>query len=84
IREIKALVEAPQAVGIQVSPFILKVVNAAYYLFPNVSLFDIKTQAAHGIHVSASYLFWVIAYGIGYIIITILLAGFLFRRREFP
>lgn len=84
IREVKALVEAPQAVGIQVSPVTLKVVKAAYYLFPNISLFDIKIQAAHGINLSASYLFWVITYGIGYIIITILLASFLFRRREFP
>lgn len=84
ISDVKALVEAPQVVGIQVSPLTVKVVQIAYYIFPNLSLFDIKTQAAHGLAVSPSYIFWVVSYGFIYTCIAIILAAIIFRRREFP
>jgi ABC-type transport system involved in multi-copper enzyme maturation permease subunit len=64
--EVKALVEAPQAVGIHVSPVTVKIVQVAFYLFPNLSLFDIKVQAAHGLSLTSSYIFWVIIYGLVY------------------
>jgi len=84
ISDVKALVEAPQAVGIQVSPVTVKVVQFAYYIFPNLSLFDIKTQAAHGLAISPSYIFWTVSYGLVYTCIAIVIAAIIFRRREFP
>ncbi|OGQ29754.1 MAG: hypothetical protein A3D29_02655 [Deltaproteobacteria bacterium RIFCSPHIGHO2_02_FULL_42_44] len=84
IMDVKALVEAPQAVGIQVSPVTVKVVQAAYYIFPNLSIFDIKLQAAHGLPISLSYIFWAVSYGAVYTCLTIILASIIFRRREFP
>src|SRR3989338_885626 len=74
----------PQAVGIQVSPVTVKVVQAAYYIFPNLSIFDIKLQAAHGLPISLSYIFWAVSYGAVYTCLTIILASIIFRRREFP
>jgi len=82
--EVKSLVEAPQAVGIHVSPVMLKIVQVAYYLFPNLSLFDIKTQAAHGIGLPPSYVFWVVIYGFVYTSLSVAFAALIFRRREFP
>lgn len=84
ISDVKALVEAPQAVGIQVSPITVKVVQIAYYIFPNLSIFDIKLQAAHGLPISLSYVFWAVSYGVVYTCLTIILASIIFRRREFP
>lgn len=84
LSEVKNLVEAPQAVGIHVSPITLKIVQVAYYLFPNLSLFDIKTQAAHGLAVTPEYVFWVVLYGVVYIILAITFAAHIFKRREFP
>lgn len=84
LTEVKALVENPGAVGITVSPITVDAVKVAYYFFPNLSLFNIKIQAAHGLPVSSSFIFWTVAYGLVYICIIITLAALIFRRREFP
>lgn len=84
INDVKALVEAPQQVGIQVAPFTVKLVQGAYYLFPNLSLFDIKTQAAHGLTVPLATIGWTVTYGLGYTAIAMLLATLIFSKREFP
>jgi len=59
-------------------------VKAAYYLFPNLSLFDIKLQAAHALTVTASFVMWTTVYGIVYIALSITLAALIFRKKEFP
>lgn len=84
LNDVKALVEAPLAAGITVSPITVKVVQAAYYIFPNLSFFDIKIQAAHGLTVPASYLIGVAVYGVLYIAIVLTLACLIFRKKEFP
>lgn len=82
--DMKAIVESPHSAGIQVSPITVKVVQIAYYVFPNLSLFDIKTQAAHGLSVSFSFIFWTVSYGLIYTCISITLATLFFRKKEFP
>jgi ABC-type transport system involved in multi-copper enzyme maturation permease subunit len=84
LSDVKALVEAPQAAGISVSPLTVKVVQAAYYIFPNLSLFDIKTQAAHGLAIPLPYICWTFFYGIVYTCLIIVFAAFLFTKKEFP
>jgi ABC-type transport system involved in multi-copper enzyme maturation permease subunit len=81
--EVKALLEIPHDIGDRSSPIILYGVKVAYYVFPNLSLFDIKTQAAHGLAISASYVFWTFSYGVAYCLIILLLASFIFNKREF-
>jgi Cu-processing system permease protein len=84
INDVKALVEAPQIAGIEASPVIVKLVQAAYYLFPNLSFFDIKLQAAHGLSLSGAYIFWTSTYGVVYTTLVISLAALIFRKKEFP
>lgn len=84
LNDVMALVEAPHTVGIMVSPITVKVVRAAYYLFPNLSFFDIKVQAAHGLNISAAYIGGITAYTIGYSAIVLILACLIFSRKEFP
>jgi Cu-processing system permease protein len=84
LSSVKALVEAPQAAGITVSPVTVKLVQTAYYLFPNLSLFDIKMQAAHGLAIPMAYIIWTLCYGIVYVCLVILFAALLFRKKEFP
>ncbi len=81
---VKAIVDSPQSIGIKVSSVTIKVVQTAYYLFPNLSLFDIKTQAAHGLSVPLSYVFWTASYGFIYTCIVITIAAIIFRKKEFP
>lgn len=84
LADVKALVEAPQTAGITVSPITVKVVQVAYYIFPNLSLFDLKTQAAHGLEIPFSYVVSAFLYGIVYISLVIIFAAFLFNKKEFP
>jgi Cu-processing system permease protein len=82
--DVKALVENPGPVGIEVSWSTLWVVRIAYYLFPNLSFFDLKLQAANNLPIPGSYLLWTSAYGLIYTLLMILLASIIFSRREFP
>ncbi|ABA89380.1 membrane protein, putative [Syntrophotalea carbinolica DSM 2380] len=84
VAAIKVLVEAPQTVGIEVSATTVRLVETAYYLFPNLSVFDIKIQAAHNLPLSLMYMFWIVVYGIIYSGLAVTVAGFIFSRREFP
>jgi ABC-type transport system involved in multi-copper enzyme maturation permease subunit len=82
---VKALIESSSpTLGFGFSPVTLKMVQAAYYLFPNLSLFDIKLQAAHDLPVSVSYVAWTTLYGVVYIVLSITLAALFFRKKEFP
>jgi Cu-processing system permease protein len=79
---VKALVESPH--DIPISEATIALVRVAYYIFPNLSLFDIKTQAAHSLAISSSYIFWTMMYGFVYIVLVITLAALLFTKKEFP
>ncbi len=84
LSDVKALVEAPQVSGIQVSPVTVKMVQIVYYLFPNLSLFDIKLQASHGLMPSVSFILVTVLYGIVYTSLIMTAAALIFRKREFP
>lgn len=84
LSDVKALVEAPQVAGIHTSPVTVRIVQTAYYLFPNLSFFDIKTQAANGLALSLPTIVWTIAYGVAYSVAALSLACFIFSKREFP
>lgn len=84
IDDVKSLVESPQSVGISVSPITTKIVQIAYYIFPNLSFFNMKTMAAHGISPDYGYVFGVCIYGVLYTVIVVLIAGIVFSKKEFP
>ncbi len=84
LSDVKALVEAPKAAGIDPSPVTIKVVQTAYYIFPNLSFFDIKIQAAHGLMLSFPFICWTTLYGLVYTAIIITLTCAIFAKREFP
>ena len=85
LSDVKALIEGgSQVAAVDAAGPMVKVVQAAYYMFPNLSLFDLKLQAAHGLSIPAAYLGWVALYGLGYSAFVIALAALVFSRREFP
>ena len=69
---------------IDVSPVLSYMAGIAYYIFPNISAFDLKTQAAHGLSISPSYIIWTTLYAVFYIVIALSIGALAFRRREFP
>lgn len=79
-QEVKQLLES--AGSVQVAPFTKVLVKLAYYLFPNLALFDLKSVAAHGLAVNISTLSFAVLYGMGYCVAVLSLAIILFRRKE--
>jgi len=69
---------------IEVSPALSYMVDIAYYIFPNMAAFDLKTQAAHGLAIGPVYMIWTILYAIFYMTIAVAVGTLAFRRREFP
>jgi ABC-type transport system involved in multi-copper enzyme maturation permease subunit len=64
--------------------------EASVRLLPNLHLFypsgaivGAESVSVHGNFVGASYLAWSTAYGVGYSVVVLLLAMFIFRRRDF-
>jgi len=69
---------------VEVPRLLSYLVDVAYYVFPNLSAFDLKTQAAYGLSVSASYILWTLLYALFYSTIAVTIGTLAFRRREFP
>ena len=59
------------------------VARGVYHVLPDFSAFDVKTQVVHGLPVTAGYLASTAAYGFVYVAALLLIATFVFSRRDF-
>ncbi len=82
IEELKRFLESG-AEHVLIPPALVWLVRIIYYVFPNLSAFDFKTHAAHGLAVPFSTVFWTAWYGVFYIGLMLTFAVLAFRRREF-
>jgi len=64
-------------------PAIRAVGSAVYWLLPNFSAFDLKTEIVYGLEVSGKALLLTQVYGVAYLGVLLLLATVAFGRREF-
>jgi len=58
-------------------------IDTISYLIPNFSVFDFTLEAAHGLAISSQRIFLSLGYGAVYISILLILASYIFSRREF-
>ena len=65
------------------SPVAAGVARVLYHVIPDLSAFDVKTQVVHGLAVPAGYIATTIGYGAAYIAALLLIATFVFSRRDF-
>ena len=68
---------------VAVSGTLQVVIDVVSYLLPNLAVFDFSIEAAHGLAVTAERIFLSLGYAAGYIAILLLLASWIFSRREF-
>jgi ABC-type transport system involved in multi-copper enzyme maturation permease subunit len=54
-----------------------------YHVLPDLSAFDVKTEVVHGLPVTMGYLASTTAYGLAYVTALLLVATFIFSRRDF-
>jgi ABC-type transport system involved in multi-copper enzyme maturation permease subunit len=57
--------------------------RGVYHVLPDLSSFDVKTEVVHGLPVTAGYLAATTAYGLTYVAALLLVATFIFSRRDF-
>ena len=69
-------------VGVEISATVQQTVQIVKYIFPNLSLFDLKLQAAHGIILPAGELSTIVMYGVSYCIVALSLAVLIFQKRD--
>jgi Cu-processing system permease protein len=67
----------------RLGPAIRTVGSAVYWLLPNFSAFDLKTEIVYGLEMSGKALLLTQVYGVAYLGVLLLLATVSFRRREF-
>jgi len=65
------------------APAAAMLAKGLYWILPNLSGFDIRSQVVHGQPVSAGYLALTTAYGLAYISILIVASSLIFSRRDF-
>lgn len=58
-------------------------IDIVSYLVPNFAVFDFTLEAAHGLVISSQRIAFALGYGAIYISILLILASFIFSRREF-
>jgi ABC-type transport system involved in multi-copper enzyme maturation permease subunit len=57
--------------------------RGVYHVLPDLSAFDVKTEVVHGLPVTTGYLVNTAAYGLVYVTVLLLIATFIFSRRDF-
>jgi ABC-type transport system involved in multi-copper enzyme maturation permease subunit len=56
--------------------------EAAYYVVPNLANFDLRAQAANGVAVNGFYVLWTMLYGLGYTAVFLILAAIAFEGKD--
>jgi len=80
IAKVKALLESSKT--IELNAILKMIVSAAYYIFPNLTLFDFKTSAAYNLKVPALDLLLIFFYGTVYTVILLILTINIFNKRD--
>ena len=62
--------------------FVKTLLEAVYYIVPNLANFDLRSEAANGVPVNPVYVACVILYGLGYTGVLLLLATLAFERKD--
>jgi ABC-type transport system involved in multi-copper enzyme maturation permease subunit len=65
------------------SPAVASLSNGLYWILPNLSGFDVRSQVVHGQAVPGGYMAATIAYGCLYVGMLITAASLIFARRDF-
>jgi hypothetical protein len=54
-----------------------------YRIAPDLAAFDLTLQVTHGLEISQAQILYPLVYGVGYILLLLMLASFIFSRRDF-
>lgn len=64
-------------------PGFKELARVLYRVLPNLELFNVRSEAIHGIPIPATEIAWAVSYGVGYTAVVLVLAMIVFERRDF-
>jgi ABC-type transport system involved in multi-copper enzyme maturation permease subunit len=73
------LVDLPEQISDSAAGYVLQ---AVYYILPNLSNFNLRAEAANGVSVDGSYVLWAMTYGIIYTGMLLTLASLAFEDKD--
>ena len=65
------------------SPMVEWFARIAHWTLPDLEIFDVRSQVAHGIPLPDGYLFWSTLHGLGWTVFLLALSSIWFSRRDF-
>lgn len=81
LQNVKVILESKM--GEHISPALKFIFHLAYWLFPNISLLDLKGVAVHNLPLNIGNLGLSLLYGLVYTVALLLFASLIFDKREF-
>ena len=72
--------KAPEAK--EISSLVAFMARGSYYLFPNLSAFDIKNGFVYSLSLNLRYLTMVLVYGLFYLVVVMFMATYFFEKRD--
>lgn len=83
LTNVRELISSSNVVGIQPTRIFTNIIETLFYIFPNFSFFDMKSEAAYGVLLDFPHYLTVSLYFIVYSIFLIFLSSCIFSRRQF-
>lgn len=71
-----------ETAGVKISESVRWTIRGIKYVFPNLSIFDLKLQAAHGLILPVNELSFISLYAVAYLTAVLALAVIVFQRRD--
>lgn len=82
IEEVVIYLKSGAGMETQLASVNQKIIEIGQYVLPNLSVFDLKVQAAHAIPISFSYVAGISVYAFIYSAVLLLAACLIFSKRE--
>lgn len=76
-RDLLQIGERSEAAGLRM------MTKALYRVLPDLESFNLSVQAVHQLPIAATDVVWPVIYGVGYSVVLLFIAAFIFERRDF-
>ena len=82
VRPVKKIIGGKIVIVHQANHALTNIVHIIYAILPNFSIFNISSEAAYKIFISAGTVFYRIVYGLSYMVLLFIISSLIFARKD--
>jgi hypothetical protein len=82
VRPVKKIIGGKIVIVHQANHALTNIVHIIYAILPNFSIFNISSEAAYKIFISAGTVFYRIVYGLSYMVLLFIISSLIFTRKD--